>query len=118
MDVSGVRSSCETVARNWSLASLATSISCWMRRRSVDRKSTRLNSSHSQISYADFCFKKKIRVDLDPALPADLADGIWDLIDPRLVRDGTPSERRRRLYGEVECALRVRGRREYRCRLI
>src|SRR2546430_13429433 len=24
-----------------------------------DRKSTRLNSSHSQISYADFCLKKK-----------------------------------------------------------
>src|SRR2546430_7588811 len=26
---------------------------------SPDRKSTRLNSSHSQISYAVFCFKKK-----------------------------------------------------------
>src|SRR2546427_12184967 len=25
----------------------------------LDRKSTRLNSSHSQISYAAFCFKKK-----------------------------------------------------------
>src|SRR5206468_12959453 len=32
-----------------------------MRRRSVcrDRKSTRLNSSHDQISYAVFCLKKK-----------------------------------------------------------
>src|SRR2546430_14761343 len=29
------------------------------RRRVVDRKSTRLNSSHSQISYAVFCLKKK-----------------------------------------------------------
>src|SRR2546430_14735652 len=29
-------------------------------RRAVDRKSTRLNSSHSQISYAVFCLKKKI----------------------------------------------------------
>src|SRR2546430_9633779 len=28
-------------------------------RPSVDRKSTRLNSSHSQISYAVFCLKKK-----------------------------------------------------------
>src|SRR2546427_3655897 len=28
-------------------------------RRSPDRKSTRLNSSHSQISYAVFCLKKK-----------------------------------------------------------
>src|SRR2546427_79461 len=30
-----------------------------MRRLSRDRKSTRLNSSHSQISYAVFCLKKK-----------------------------------------------------------
>src|SRR2546427_9423849 len=30
-----------------------------MRRRRRDRKSTRLNSSHSQISYAVFCLKKK-----------------------------------------------------------
>src|SRR2546430_13268873 len=29
--------------------------------RLVDRKSTRLNSSHSQISYAVFCLKKKTR---------------------------------------------------------
>src|SRR5688572_31469223 len=29
------------------------------RRRLRDRKSTRLNSSHSQISYAVFCLKKK-----------------------------------------------------------
>src|SRR2546430_12835715 len=29
------------------------------RRAFVDRKSTRLNSSHSQISYAVFCLKKK-----------------------------------------------------------
>src|SRR2546427_9248720 len=28
-------------------------------RRARDRKSTRLNSSHSQISYAAFCLKKK-----------------------------------------------------------
>src|SRR2546427_6236642 len=27
--------------------------------RSIDRKSTRLNSSHSQISYAVFCLRKK-----------------------------------------------------------
>src|SRR2546430_6184191 len=27
--------------------------------RREDRKSTRLNSSHSQISYADFCLRKK-----------------------------------------------------------
>src|SRR2546430_13515380 len=28
-------------------------------RKAIDRKSTRLNSSHSQISYAVFCLKKK-----------------------------------------------------------
>src|SRR2546430_4981330 len=32
-----------------------------------DRKSTRLNSSHSQISYAVFCLKKK-KTNLDPVL--------------------------------------------------
>src|SRR2546430_8610786 len=31
-----------------------------------DRKSTRLNSSHSQISYAVFCLKKKIILNLYP----------------------------------------------------
>src|SRR2546430_12051439 len=31
----------------------------WLVRRPRDRKSTRLNSSHSQISYAVFCLKKK-----------------------------------------------------------
>src|SRR2546427_1683437 len=30
----------------------------------LDRKSTRLNSSHSQISYAVFCLKKKKTLDL------------------------------------------------------
>src|SRR5688572_32717272 len=32
---------------------------CHKERRALDRKSTRLNSSHSQISYAVFCLKKK-----------------------------------------------------------
>src|SRR2546427_1494263 len=31
-------------------------------RRDRDRKSTRLNSSHSQISYAVFCLKKKTKI--------------------------------------------------------
>src|SRR2546430_3607165 len=31
--------------------------------RTTDRKSTRLNSSHSQISYAVFCLKKKKKYD-------------------------------------------------------
>src|SRR3712207_8375574 len=32
---------------------------CGGSRRAVDRKSTRLNSSHANISYAVFCLKKK-----------------------------------------------------------
>src|SRR2546430_9828674 len=31
----------------------------WLFSRGLDRKSTRLNSSHSQISYAVFCLKKQ-----------------------------------------------------------
>src|SRR2546430_9635257 len=34
-----------------------------------DRKSTRLNSSHSQISYAVFCLKKKKNTASHPLLP-------------------------------------------------
>src|SRR2546430_7206080 len=34
-----------------------------------DRKSTRLNSSHSQISYAVFCLKKKILTDSTKSCP-------------------------------------------------
>src|SRR5688572_31805547 len=37
-----------------------------------DRKSTRLNSSHSQISYAVFCLKKKKQIkDFHPVSTAD-----------------------------------------------
>src|SRR5688572_32331980 len=42
------------------IAQLAERVSEEMRRiPGIDRKSTRLNSSHSQISYAVFCLKKK-----------------------------------------------------------
>src|SRR3712207_8993075 len=33
----------------------------WFLARHLDRKSTRLNSSHANISYAVFCLKKKIK---------------------------------------------------------
>src|SRR2546430_3563337 len=35
----------------------------------LDRKSTRLNSSHSQISYAVFCLKKKKNNNPDSSIP-------------------------------------------------
>src|SRR5256886_12122694 len=42
---------------------------------STDRKSTRLNSSHSQISYAVFCLKKKkTKKRLDQRTPKNAAD--------------------------------------------
>src|SRR2546430_17298794 len=40
-------------------AAVPKSTLCRHRRAGQDRKSTRLNSSHSQISYAVFCLKKK-----------------------------------------------------------
>src|SRR3712207_8048310 len=33
-----------------------------LRRQELDRKSTRLNSSHANISYAVFCLKKKTKI--------------------------------------------------------
>src|SRR2546427_8826725 len=44
----------------------------WAPQRSLkvrgDRKSTRLNSSHSQISYAVFCLKKKKKISKDSCI--------------------------------------------------
>src|SRR5260221_9611536 len=40
----------------------------------LDRKSTRLNSSHTVISYAVFCLKKKIKLNLEAA---NIVDVIW-----------------------------------------
>src|SRR2546421_2819042 len=49
-----------------------------------DRKSTRLNSSHDQISYAVFCLKKKTERSRDVGGPARLGRrlGDEDLGDP------------------------------------
>src|SRR2546430_11066708 len=49
------------------LASGGKAVAAWQRDAALrlaerDRKSTRLNSSHSQISYAVFCLKKKKRI--------------------------------------------------------
>src|SRR2546430_13344196 len=48
----------------------------------VDRKSTRLNSSHSQISYAVFCLKKK---------KAEVSATTETIIGPRHRRKTPPS---------------------------
>src|SRR5438034_6625742 len=41
----------------------------------VDRKSTRLNSSHTVISYAVFCLKKKTAIPASAAKPKDRTEG-------------------------------------------
>src|SRR5688572_32523741 len=53
---SKARGKSKTITSPFSLVS-KTSVMCLFQR--GDRKSTRLNSSHSQISYAVFCLKKK-----------------------------------------------------------
>src|SRR2546421_4756108 len=47
-----------------------------------DRKSTRLNSSHDQISYAVFCLKKKNRPDDELGPAAEIASpvGFWAVV--------------------------------------
>src|SRR2546421_8925718 len=43
----------------------------------ADRKSTRLNSSHDQISYAVFCLKKKKTTMPSPRVYVAFASGRW-----------------------------------------
>src|SRR5689334_3671450 len=61
-----------------------------------DRKSTRLNSSHSSISYAVFCLKKKmlevLAERLTRALPKDTTVGRLAGDEFALFVDGLPSE--------------------------
>src|SRR2546421_4326991 len=57
--------------RNWCQASIPNA--------HEDRKSTRLNSSHDQISYAVFCLKKKINFQYSSKLPASSAQNSRDM---------------------------------------
>src|SRR2546430_3480879 len=51
-------------------------------RRTGDRKSTRLNSSHSQISYAVFCLKKKKNVDSPIKAELEITTYSCELLQP------------------------------------
>src|SRR5256886_3389344 len=62
-----------------------------VRAQHIDRKSTRLNSSHSQISYAVFCLKKKDQeqsvptpcecaINIRPAIPVPLVESAFLLL--------------------------------------
>src|SRR2546430_10251845 len=65
-----------------------TRLAYWKPRASLDRKSTRLNSSHSQISYAVFCLKKKKELQLQliqrPCPVVDFATARWSGKDQRV----------------------------------
>src|SRR2546430_5101780 len=50
-------------------------------REAIDRKSTRLNSSHSQISYAVFCLKKKNITTVHLLFKFTVYSGAWSQID-------------------------------------
>src|SRR5437588_5233089 len=52
---------CRAARRRWRCTRKRSRIPASSRRRRKDRKSTRLNSSHTVISYAVFCLKKKSR---------------------------------------------------------
>src|SRR3712207_8051625 len=54
-EVIGEMSLADSLGRSADVATLEETTFLWMDR---DRKSTRLNSSHANISYAVFCFKK------------------------------------------------------------
>src|SRR2546430_5734419 len=61
----------------------------------LDRKSTRLNSSHSQISYAVFCLKKKKRTehDLVVKMPV-IGRASAPFVTHRSLADDRPEEQR------------------------
>src|SRR2546430_2508277 len=52
----------------------------------ADRKSTRLNSSHSQISYAVFCLKKKNALVAQHARAVDVDDGAQEVLQAGSVK--------------------------------
>src|SRR5688572_31341185 len=56
-------------------AAVATAVICHPHplQQGTDRKSTRLNSSHSQISYAVFCLKKKNKIIREPVYRTHVA---------------------------------------------
>src|SRR2546428_7535170 len=58
----------KTLPQPWTAAMEATIFTAWIydHLKPQDRKSTRLNSSHDQISYAVFCLKKKKSTPSEP----------------------------------------------------
>src|SRR3989449_2340577 len=80
------------------------------RRSHLDRKSTRLNSSHGYISYAVFCLKKKTkhRLGRSPARSGVCADAARRV-------EGERGRRRWRLVASARSSRRNAGQRRARC---
>src|SRR6266852_3303467 len=82
--VPGLPTSCGTRTRDYFMSPIeCTAVARLRAAGAVDRKSTRLNSSHGSISYPIFCLKKKIREQLRRF--ARIYLGSW-LVTPELVR--------------------------------
>src|SRR2546430_5614201 len=74
----------------------------------VDRKSTRLNSSHSQISYAVFCLKKKnMNYSLHSAQHGLAYGGVWGHLDLKSLCDHASIRVSRAPSGSCVISLRV-----------
>src|SRR3712207_8484992 len=52
----------------------------------ADRKSTRLNSSHANISYAVFCLKKKKSYNRDDTVDSSIINTVSKLIGDDIIR--------------------------------
>src|SRR5688572_32698926 len=59
VDATASMGQADAIRPDWSRLDAARALAACVLELAVDRKSTRLNSSHSQISYAVFCLKKK-----------------------------------------------------------
>src|SRR2546428_9338005 len=61
------------LGHEWRLLDRRAVSSCRLLQSYQDRKSTRLNSSHDQISYAVFCLKKKNKYETDKHIYVNVA---------------------------------------------
>src|SRR3989440_1594431 len=72
-------------------------------RRRTDRKSTRLNSSHDQISYAVFCLKKKKRHKSIQMLPKHELGHLFTRPRSQLPTDRASTSGGRWSFAHTEC---------------
>src|SRR5690554_2822675 len=99
---------------SWSYCGLARNaggVAALLARINLDRKSTRLNSSHVRISYAVFCLKKKTIVDImrqTPAIPEDCQWAIFLRNHAELTLEMVTDDERDYMYKEYARESRMR----------